>query len=182
MACFAKSLEEAAFTELAARYHAPALRVAAGMLQGMSMADDAVQDAFVRVVKSRHRYDSSRPFAAWFYTILRHICLDIRRRESRFNLAVGAAMTRQEMADEVRKPDLNTTADLLAEIDPVDQQLLMMKVVNGLTFKEVAEVLGCSEEAAKKRAQRALKRLKELAGNKRGVSPLAGSERSDGGE
>ena len=175
---FAKSLEEAAFTELAARYHAPALRVATGMLLGMSMADDAVQEAFVRVVKSRHHYDKSRPFAAWFFTILRHICLDIRRRETRFSHAIGAAMTHQDMVDEVRKPDVNTAADLLAEIDPEDQQLLMMKVVNGLTFKEVSEVLGCSEEAAKKRAQRALKRLRESLENSGILSPFVDSERN----
>lgn len=159
---FAQTLSDDAFTELSARYHASALRMAASMLQGLGMADDAVQEAFIRVVKHRQRYDGRRPFAAWFYTILRNICLDIRKKEMRFSHAVGEAVIRQDIANEIRTPDIAMT-EILSKIEPEDQQLLIMKVVNGLTFKEVAEWFGCSEEAAKKRAQRALRRLRDTA-------------------
>jgi RNA polymerase sigma-70 factor (ECF subfamily) len=163
MARFVNTLDESAFTRLAERYHKPALRVACGMFQGMSLADDAVQEAFVRVVKNRDRYDSSRPFAAWFYTILRNICLDIRRKEVLFSNVIGAAVTQQSIVSEAHKPDMKI-ADILSGIEPEDQQILILKIVHGLKFSEVAEQLGCSEEAAKKRAQRALRRLKEVRG------------------
>ena len=50
--------------------------------------------------------------------------------------------------------------DLLAALPPRDRVVLTLRVLHGLAFRDVAAALGISEEAAKKRAQRALRRLR----------------------
>ena len=102
-----------------------------------------------------------RSFAGWFYTILRHICTDILRRRNRRARQVEE-LARELPAVETVSPVKSSTAvaELLRPLPPEDREILVLRVVEMLSFSEIAARLGCSEEAAKKRAQRALRLLR----------------------
>lgn len=162
MARFRASFDQAAFDALLARHHGRAHMVARNLLGDAAAAEDAVQEAFIRVVRARREYDPARSFAGWFYTILRNVCTDIlRRRARRAQQAAELAHDAQEVS--VSPPVTQAVAvdELLQPLSSDERQVLLLRVVEGLSFAEVAARIGCSEEAAKKRAQRALQALRK---------------------
>ena len=74
-------LDEAAISELVSRYLRRGVAVARQILWDRSLADDAVQEAFVRPICSRDIYDPAKPFSVWFFTILGNACLGMIRRQ-----------------------------------------------------------------------------------------------------
>lgn len=166
---FADRRDEAAADELLRRYYAPAWHFAADLLGDREEALDVVQEAFVRVVRRIDQYDRTRTFAPWFYGILRHACVDhLRRRHRRLRLLTEFAAAR-EMEDggggctRAASPAWGG-ADLWGLLDSLsaaDRLVLICRHLHGMTVAETAEVLGIAEEAANKRAQRALAKLRQ---------------------
>jgi len=159
---YQERLDEAAFDQIVGRFLSPALAVACQLLSERALAEDAVQETFLRLVRRRERYDPSRPFATWFYAILRNVCIDMLRRRARREQAVQEASAEQARREPGPPPSLDPFA-LLARLGEDDRAVLRLRVVQDMPFRDVAAALGVSEEAAKKRAQRALRRLRALA-------------------
>jgi RNA polymerase sigma-70 factor (ECF subfamily) len=156
---FQEAFDEVAFDELVARYYRPAQVTARNLLGQSSAAEDAVQEAFVRVVGARKSFDPARSFAPWFYSILRHVCVDLQRKEGRRSKQLEALA--EQARDEAQAPPSDgRAAAMLQSLPPPDQEVLALRLVHGMPFHEIAAHLGCSVETAKKRAQRALKRLR----------------------
>jgi RNA polymerase sigma-70 factor (ECF subfamily) len=167
---FCELSEGGAFDELARRYCKPAAAIARRYLgAGSHLADDAVQETFLRVFRNRTRFDSSRTFAAWFYTILRNVCADFRRQGTRQSaLLERFAQDPSFHAEQPRETPAED--DILLLINAADREVLIYRLVHGMTFEEIAMQLGCSLESAKKRAQRALQRLRQAADKDRSGS------------
>ncbi len=162
MARIASHDDDAAFDALARRYYPPALALARSRLRDDALAQDVVQETFLRVFRERRRYDPARPFAAWFYTILRNSITDAARRRLRHwaRLDLFAATAATTDAAPAPTPDGRDAAALLAVLPPGDQEVLILHYLHGLPLREVAALTGVTEEAAKKRAQRALKKVR----------------------
>lgn len=157
---FQRTGDTSAFAEIVARCLGPSLAIARRILNDPSLAEDAVQEAFLRVVRRREAYIPTQPFASWFYTILRNVCVDTLRRRARQARLVQEASAHQ--LAQARPADSDTNAlDLLASLPKGERDVLVLRIVQDLSFKEVGAAMGISEEAAKKRAQRGLKRLRE---------------------
>jgi len=159
MARYQKRPDEAVFEEIFSRFLRPALSVARQVLSDASLAEDAVQETFLRVIRGRGRYLASMPFSGWFFTILRNICKDILLRRTR------RARAMRELSH-CREGSLESFAggdspDILAGLPEEARVVLVLKIVHGLSFREIASALGISEEAAKKRSQRALRQLRD---------------------
>lgn len=162
MARYQKHLDADAFRQLVAHFLAPGLAVARQLVSEQALAEDAVQEAFLRIVRGRERYDAAKPFAPWFYAILRNVCTDMLRRQARQAKAM-AEIARRTASDGSAPPSHELDAmDLLARLPDAARAVLTLRVVHDLSFRDVAAALGIGEEAAKKRAQRALRQLREL--------------------
>jgi RNA polymerase sigma-70 factor, ECF subfamily len=162
MQAFCETLSDDVFHKLAQRYHASAVRVATGQLSGDAQVRDVVQETFLRVVRYRRRYDSRKPFAPWFFTILRNACADARRKDLRYRNALS------RFADSLALPVEDGAARaragaLLACLNEGEQRSLRLRYFDGLSVEEVARRMGCSIEAAKKRMQRAIGRMRAYA-------------------
>jgi len=161
MSSFQRTGDAEAFARLVSRLLAPASGVAQQLLSDRSLVEDAVQEAFLRVVRNRARYDKSKAFTSWFYAILRNVCRDmLRSRARRTKLIQEAAFHRSPSVESDPAP----TGEVLGLLDRLpggERNVLMLRIVHDLTFRDVGAALGISEEAAKKRAQRGLKRLRE---------------------
>ena len=165
MARFQETLDDDVFAEIVGRFLTPALSVARQFLADAAAADDAVQETFLRVVRRRDQYRRSRPLANWFYAILRNVCKDMLRRRGRQMRAMqDLAANRDLRAATAAAPSTDSTDELLARLPQGDRTVLLLRIVEQLSFRDVAAALGISQEAAKKRAQRALRRLRKLSG------------------
>ncbi|MDP6543295.1 MAG: RNA polymerase sigma factor [Phycisphaerae bacterium] len=161
MARFTVELDSQAFDLIVARYIHPGLAVARQYLQDSSLAEDAVQTAMLRVIKQRHKYQPFRPFANWFYTILRNTCRDMLRHQSHQARLIRDVATTQAYRTHYGPSGELETRDLLGTLPKTSRAVLELRILHGLAFRDIAAALGISHEAAKKRAQRGLRLLRE---------------------
>jgi len=157
MTRFQGRLDANAFEQIVSSYMSPALAVARQLLADNTLAEDAVQETFLRVIRKRNHYLPTGSFSGWFYTILRNTCIDIQRAHTRQEKMIQEIAGRQ---DRTKRNNLSEIPEFLACLTPGDRDVLLLRIVHGLRLREVAAALGISEEAAKKRAQRALRRLR----------------------
>lgn len=155
----------AAFEALVERYYAPAVAVARSRLRDDDLAQDVVQETFVRIFRGRMRYDPAQPFAAWFYTVLRNIATDVIRRQGRYQrkLKLLAAEPEAEVRVDASACDCET---LLSYLQDSDREILIYHHIHGMSLRQIAGVLRITPEAAKKRAQRAMKKLQAFVSQK----------------
>ena len=123
-------------------------------------ADDAAQEALIRVVRALDRFDGRATFATWSYRIATNACLDALRRrkdspsepahEPRFDGLVTA-----EARIALRELD-----ELLSSLPPAERAALVLVTIEGLSAKEAADALGCSEGAIEQRLVRARSTLR----------------------
>ena len=156
---FCEKLDEVAFRAVAVRYYDSALNIARSKLGNDALAQDAVQETFIRIVKHRKRYNSSKSFASWFHTILRNICIDFRRKEVRYRETLND-FTNEQGSKSNDGYFKNIVRDLLGTLSCSDRDMLTLRYIHGLSFAEISERSDCSLDAAKKRVQRALRRVR----------------------
>ena len=159
MVRFKTQLDQAAFEQLVLEYASPAAAVANQILGDWALAEDAVQEAFIRVVRKRSQYVESRPFSSWFYAILRHVCVDMLRKRRRERALVKRLYDRVKLS--VHSGPSVDREVLLSVLAVSERSVLELRVVHSMPFREIAVALGISEEAAKKRAQRGLRKLRQ---------------------
>ena len=157
------------------RHAVSVLRFLRAMVGG-ELANDCLQETFLRVYRDLDRYDQQRSFRGWAFGVARNVALGARRSEARrptlplIDPAPAASGLRpvEEAARREEQALVRTAVDQL----PDDQrEVFLLKQVEGLTFREVAEALGCSQRTAKYRMRAA---SEQLAGELRRKGLLAG--------
>jgi RNA polymerase sigma-70 factor (ECF subfamily) len=131
-----------------------------------ALADDLLQETFMQIHRSRRTYQPGRPVTPWFYAIARHVYLMKRRsagRRARFEDALAA----DARAGDGVRDTLETIVDgdelrrALREVPADQRQALLMHHVEGWSFVEIAARLGIRVNAAKTRAFRGMKKMRE---------------------
>ena len=158
MARFQARLDFDAFEQIVSSYMSPALAVARQILSDRDLAEDAVQESFLRVIRKRDQYIPGNSFPRWFYAIVRNVCVDMLRRRARQKELIEEMAARNE--PNTARTDALDIRNMLNVLAGGERDVLELRVVHGLGFRDVGAALGISEEAAKKRAQRALRRLR----------------------
>jgi len=161
MARYQARLDAEAMEQIVSRFLAPAVGVAREFLRDPALAEDAVQEAFLRVVRHRGQYIAPMPFASWFYAILRNVCVDMLRRRARQARMVQEMAVRGRPRTADPPPDWLDVLDILNDLPEDARGVLTLRIVQDMPFRDIAAAMGISEEAAKKRAQRALRQLRE---------------------
>jgi RNA polymerase sigma-70 factor (ECF subfamily) len=142
-------------------------------------AEDLAQEAFLRVFKKIQDFDSRAKFSTWLYTIASNLAKDEFKRRSRhparsLDWKSGADTTRDMpqakadttssvpearlVKDEVRL-NVNRALDLL---EAHDREILVLKDVQGLSYEEIAEILGLPMGTVKSRISRARTAFKDV--------------------
>jgi RNA polymerase sigma-70 factor (ECF subfamily) len=168
------------FGDLVAMHQYRASRIAYQYLRDVADADEAVQDAFVKVFTHISSYREAWPFEVWFTRILINGCLDRRKARSRRDRwSVGAEVS---SADEARFAAASAPNDpehrllarerrarMAAAIDRLDgrQRLVFMLCHYGdCTPREVSAMTGLNESTVRVHLFRAARKLRGLLGGK----------------
>jgi RNA polymerase sigma-70 factor (ECF subfamily) len=182
--------DQSAFTTLVKRHQGVVSRTVHRTL-GISLDhEDAVQEVFIRAYNSLHQFDRSRPFVPWIARIAANYCVDQLRRERvrRHNLWTDLEETEQErlLNSLSRKPDFDSmiterpetyeevAMSLLEELKPRDRMAFLLREVEGLPYRDLAEALNTSELGARIRVSRARKQVQQkfreyLRGTRKGM-------------
>jgi RNA polymerase sigma-70 factor (ECF subfamily) len=157
--------ELSAFDELY-RHLAPKLR---GYLTALTWnparSEDLLQETFLQMHRSRRSYIPKRPVAPWAFAIARHVYLMDRRASSRRRkFEVGPIDNLPEIPVPAGMEGLAARSVLLkalGELSDERREAVLLHHVWGFSFGEIGAMLGIREGAAKVRAHRALRALRE---------------------
>ena len=154
---------------LADFYRATAVRLIQylfSMVRDRTLAEDLLQETFLRIHKVRHTYTCGRPVVPWLYAIARHVALDaLRSRRRRAEIEDGEALLGQLPAPGSRRdagrPDLWRA---LEQLPASWKEPFLLTKASGLSVREAASVLGISEGALKVRIHRAMRAVRRALG------------------
>jgi RNA polymerase sigma-70 factor (ECF subfamily) len=150
-----------AFRFLVERYQAEAMGHAFAILADREDALDAVQEAFLDAYQALERFDTSRQFYPWFYTILRNRCFKLLvGRRKNVGLSLDDALILAPVS-EVPPEDRIALERALLELSSAERELVTLKHLDGLSYDELAERLEIPRGTVMSRLFHARKRLRE---------------------
>jgi len=172
-----------AFTLLVRRHQSPLFHFAVRQIGTPGVAEEVVQEAFVRVVQNAADFKHEARFTTWIYTIVRNLCIDhMRKRALRRHPSLDEPASGGRDGDRGDGPSLGertqdpragvereaTGRELAAKITkavealPDEQrEVFLLREGSNLPFKEIAEITGVSENTVKSRMRYALERLQQ---------------------
>src|SRR5512138_170132 len=125
-------------------------------------AEDLTSQVFLKVYEDLPRYSNRGCFSAWLFTIARARAVDFYRKTNReVPLAEAAPLTDEAiLADQtVRNADLSQVLDLINRLAPDKQELIRLRFVAGLSYREIGTLLHYKEDAVRKAISRILERI-----------------------
>ncbi len=160
-----------AFEELFAALSVPLRNYLTSLTRDHSRGEDLMQETFLQMHRSRHTYMPGRPVKPWAFGIARHVYLMYRRSSARLAKHEGPG---PETPPEIPVapiadlfPDREDLGQALLEVPEDRRESLLLHHVWGFTFREIGNMLGISERAAKLRAFRGMQDLRQIFGAER---------------
>jgi len=156
-----------ALTVLVKRYQKRALCIAQRILGHRDMAEDAVQDAFVRVYRGARTYQPKCAFSTWFYRILVNLCIDrIRRQKKRADLILHHQTIKTEQAGDPVESSLaeerkRAVHRAIGKLNERERTAVMLHRFEGFSHQRIAEITEWTESAVESLLVRAYKKLRQ---------------------
>ena len=181
------------YEKLVLEYQKNVYNLALRMTGDPEDAADMAQEAFIKAYNSLSGYRGDSKFSVWLYRIVSNVCLDFLRAKKR-RQTVSLSVTDDDgedaeldIADESQSPERiferAMTRDAvrrgLAALTPEYRQILILRELQGMSYEEIAEVLGLESGTVKSRIFRARKKLCAFLlrdGNISGFAPSSNTE------
>jgi RNA polymerase sigma-70 factor (ECF subfamily) len=159
--------DRAAFQVLFQRY---ARTIYAVMLKrGLSEDDarDLVQQTFLKAHQARRDFDADLKLRPWLWTIAFNLLRDGYRRRRSHQARVTALAEQAEVVGQIEQRELEpertrAVRRAIEQLSPGQQEVVLLHWYQGLSFREIASVVGATESAVKVRAHRAYGQLRQF--------------------
>ncbi len=154
---------EAAFTALVARHIDLVYSTARRMVGDAHLAQDVAQTVFIGLARSPARVRQPAALAGWLYAATRNTAAQAVRTEQRRQQRETEAMNRQLLDDnspaawEAVAPLLD---EAMRELKPIEADAVVLRFFEGKSLRDTGEALDLSENAAQKRVERALEKIR----------------------
>ena len=175
----ARSGNQLAFRQLVEKYQRKIYAMALSVTRDPDDARDVVQDAFVKAYRNLASFQGQSAFYTWLYRIAMNLCIDRTRHSKRASkLEFDEAVERDDeagdsgispqrlgfdparaLADREIRERVNAA---LEKLSPIHRSVLVLREVEGLAYKEIAEVMECSEGTVMSRLFHARKKMQEM--------------------
>ena len=174
--------DQDAFEQLVSAYDQSVLRLAMNLLRSPEDARDVYQEAFLRVYRNLHTFRFDCSFHTWLYRIVTNICLDqlrkrkVRKEESAVVETGDGSLDRMETFEE-DAADSNPERSMwnlqlkqridtaLQDLTPRERRVFELRHYQGLRLRNIGEMLGTTEEAAKNCLFRATQKMRTVLGD-----------------
>jgi RNA polymerase sigma-70 factor (ECF subfamily) len=161
-----KGGDERAATLLVGR-HADAVARFVASLGARDEIDEVVQDTFVRAFASLDGFRGESAFRTWLFTIARRLLLDrrrsLRRRGEQVEVQDADVRTEYDALDGLvaREAEDRMRAGM-ARLTPTQREVFTLRVGEGMSYREIADVVGTTEGAARVHYHNAMRAIKEF--------------------
>jgi RNA polymerase sigma-70 factor (ECF subfamily) len=160
-----RSGNERAATALVER-HAGALARYLTSLGEREAVEELVQDTFVRAFSSLDSFRGESTLRTWLFTIARRLMVDRRRALSRRKDVgsledVDAATSYTALDSLIADESERRVREAVQRLSPTQREVFTLRVTEGLSYKEIAEIVGTTEGAARVHYHNALRTVKE---------------------
>ena len=171
----ARGGDEASLEALLSALQPQLYRFSMKMCQHTEDAEDVLQDSMLTLARSFRDFRGASSLSTWLFTIARSFCIKKRRKsvfapereESLEELALGGKVevssTQPDPHQRAESAEVwRTVQASIGRIEPSYREILVLRDIEGLSAKEVAEVVDLSVSAVKSRLHRARAQLREL--------------------
>jgi RNA polymerase sigma-70 factor (ECF subfamily) len=166
----ARSGDLEAMDQLVSRHHGSVYRVALGILRDEDGAADVAQETFLKAVKGLKGFRGDASFKTWILAIAANEARGVLRKAGRRKeLAletVGPVPSTDASADETmeRDEDVGRIRELLSGLPEKQKQAVTLRIFEELSFREIGNIIGSSEGAARVNYHHGIRRLREMLG------------------
>ena len=163
-----------AFRLLFEAYKDRVFSIACYSLGDETAADDITQQIFVKLFTRIGQFRGDSKFTTWLYRLVINACLDERRRQRRllpvaeFLPMSKAAYRKSPEPGYERREIAGSVREAIGGLKPKMRLPILLKYIEGLSYEEIAAVLGCSKGTVASRLNRAHKALAKKLGHLRG--------------
>ena len=172
----ARSGDQRAFAALVEANQAMVYSLAYRMTGNSEDAADLTQEAFLNAWRGLARFQGQASFSTWLYRLTSNACIDFLRREKRrstlsLTLEADEEESRQtEVSDERWSPEalldrqesLQAVRRALGQLSDEHREVLLLRELEGLSYREIAQALGLEEGTVKSRIARARLALRDF--------------------
>ncbi|WP_313341448.1 sigma-70 family RNA polymerase sigma factor [Sedimentibacter sp.] len=169
-----------AFEELIKDYKKVAYNIALRVLRNVEDAEDASQEALIKVFKNIQNFNMQSTFKVWMYRIVVNTCIDFKRKKNLNVVSIdetidlgGNGQMHREIADDSNNPDMlvernfnnKLINDAVNKLEDDYKTIIILRDIQGFSYSEISEILTCNIGTVKSRLNRARKSLKEILEN-----------------
>jgi RNA polymerase sigma-70 factor (ECF subfamily) len=166
--------DESSFSRLYDHYHPRVRTYVCRLVKMPELADDLVQDIFIKLWETRKTLPEVKCFSAFLFTIARNHCLNSLQAISKSNQALSGLIRHFQnyrLDDETLDKDyLRFIEKALAAISPRSREVFRLCREQTMTYEQAASELGISRNAVKKHMVAVMRSLKDAAGKELGLS------------
>ncbi len=122
-------------------------------------AEDLLQEAFFKLHRSKHLYNSTLPFSPWLFSITRSVLLDFAKKRNFEDPVDISAFDKIPMSE---NPEIRHDLEgLVSALPQTQSEALSLRIYEDKTFEEIASRLSTSPENARQLVSRGIKKLKQ---------------------
>ena len=159
--------EAYAFETLYARLERPLMTLCAAILTRRDLAEEAMQEAWMELLRARHRWTQVRSPRAYLFQIARREALSLRGKEAGFAVPASDVLPLVEAeagADDQTLARREAMEAALRKLPEAQREVVVMKHLSGLTLAEAAEIIGENPKTVESRYAAGMARLREYLG------------------
>jgi len=164
-----------AFEELIKDYKKTAYNIALRIMRNVEDAEDASQEALIKIFKNISSFNMESTFKVWMYRIIVNTCIDFKRRKNISTVSIDETMdlgsgreVQREISDESYNPDAliernystQLVNDAINALEDDFKTIIILRDIKGFTYDEISQILSCNLGTVKSRLSRARKRLR----------------------
>lgn len=161
--------DRAAFERLVARYQRPLFNFILRYLGDRPAAEDLTQEVFLRAFEAAGRFEPRASVASWLFKIAYNLAMNEIKRRGRFQslsdqpVAVEAETADRDYSESSARRELEgEVASALGALTENQRAALLLRVNEGMSYREIGEVMGLSLQSVESLIFRARTRLKQL--------------------